>query len=117
MKLRIKGNALRIRISKIELERFGQEGLLEERSEIGEGVLIYRLESCSTRKDLCAEFQNQVVTVWVPGEMTAAWVNTSVVGFERNGTDTSVLIEKDFVCIDNTDEDHSDNFPNPKMVC
>jgi hypothetical protein len=28
-----------------------------------------------------------------------------------------LLIEKDFVCLDNTFEDQSDNYPNPNAVC
>jgi hypothetical protein len=28
-----------------------------------------------------------------------------------------LLVEKDFVCLDNTVEDQSDNYPNPNAVC
>lgn len=45
-----------------------------------------------------------------------------MVGFNNkmpldNGEHLFLLVEKDFVCLDNTFEDQSDNFPNPNAVC
>ena len=33
------------------------------------------------------------------------------------GKDLFLLIEKDFVCLDHTFEDQSDNYPNPNKLC
>jgi hypothetical protein len=34
-----------------------------------------------------------------------------------NGQSLKLLLEKDFVCLDHTDEDQSDNYPNPNKTC
>ena len=34
-----------------------------------------------------------------------------------NGKELFLLVEKDFVCLDNTFEDQSDNYPNPNAHC
>jgi len=33
------------------------------------------------------------------------------------GVQLHLLLEKDFVCLDNTAEDQSDNYPNPNKAC
>ena len=58
----------------------------------------------------------------VPHSIANNWVNSELVGFQNNfkfGNDKELflLIEKDFVCLDNTFEDQSDMFPNPNAVC
>jgi hypothetical protein len=49
-------------------------------------------------------------------------VDTDVIGFDNtidmdNGRKLFLLIEKDFVCLDHTLEDQSDNYENPGKVC
>ena len=39
--------------------------------------------------------------------------NSDKTGFESNQGDLHLLIEKDFTCLDNIEEDQSDNYPNP----
>ncbi|HEV7230132.1 MAG TPA: hypothetical protein VGO45_02320 [Bacteroidia bacterium] len=122
MKLRIKGNSLRMRVSKSELELFAKQDWLEERIEFGTSCLIYRLESNQRANMLSAEMVANKITVRLPDAMKKEWTGSDVVGFEnkintQNGKTLSILIEKDFVCIDNSMEDQSDNFPNPKSVC
>lgn len=46
------------------------------------------------------------------------WDKNEIVGFKddfalKNGEKLSLLVEKDFVCLDERDEDESDNYPNP----
>jgi hypothetical protein len=46
------------------------------------------------------------------------WASTDQVGIEGrqpvdNETSLQILIEKDFACIDGTDEENADTFPNP----
>jgi hypothetical protein len=35
----------------------------------------------------------------------------------EDGTLLTLLIEKDFACLDHVDEDQSDNYPNPNKTC
>jgi hypothetical protein len=122
MKLRIKGNSVRMRLSKSELDLFASQGWLEEKIEFGSASLTYRLESDQRAKELHADMKGKTICVTMPDRMKKDWTGTAVVGFEnkltmQNGKALTILIEKDFVCIDNSMEDQSDNFPNPKSVC
>ena len=41
---------------------------------------------------------------------------TSAIHTTEDGTEIFILIEKDFKCLDNTEEDQTDNFANPKLM-
>ena len=123
MKLRIKGNSIRLRLTKTEIANFGKQGFLEERTEFINGsVLGYTLQCKAGIVNLEASFSENRIRVFVPENMTQQWTTTDVVGFEHtldtgNGKQLFLLIEKDFICLDNTYEDQRDNFPNPNAVC
>jgi len=122
MKLRIKGNSLRIRLTKTEVDNFGKNGLLEEQTRFGNEVFTYALQSRAADGGLAASMEKNKITMWVPEKIKEEWVNTDVVGFQNkmdigNGEQLFLLLEKDFVCIDNTFEDQSDNYPNPNALC
>jgi hypothetical protein len=122
MKIRIKGNSIRIRLTRTEVDNFGKFGLLEEATEFGDAKLIYAIESTSTIDELQASFANNRITVKVPENIKHEWISTDRIGFENkfnigNDKQLFLLIEKDFVCLDNTFEDQSDNYPNPNAVC
>ena len=122
MKIRIKGNSIRIRLTRTEVDNFGKFGVLEEATEFGDAKLIYAIESTSTIDELQASFANNRITVKVPEAIKHEWISTDRIGFENkfnigNDKQLFLLIEKDFVCQDNTFEDQSDNYPNPNAVC
>ncbi len=117
MKIRIKGNSLRIRLTKPEVEYFGQNGYLEEKTEFGNNALIYALKNADTQA-LSASFEGNKITMLLPAEDAKEWVNTNKVGIEGTmpvGNDKSLylLLEKDFKCLDEAIEDQSDNYDNP----
>lgn len=122
MKIRIKGNSIRIRLTKTEIDNFGKFGHLEEKTEFGNSELIYTLQSKPSGDGLSASFLGNKITVWMPEIIKHEWTTTDRVGFENkmkigNEKELFLLVEKDFVCLDNTFEDQSDNFPNPNAVC
>jgi hypothetical protein len=122
MKIRIKGNSIRIRLTKTEVENFGKLGVLEDATEFGGSRLVYAIESKSTIDQMQASFENNRITVWIPENIQKEWVSTERIGFENkfdigDNKQLFLLIEKDFVCLDNTFEDQSDNYPNPNAVC
>ena len=123
MKIRIKGNSIRIRIVKTELDTFGKDGILEERTDFGNAALIYRLQSKQGIQQLEAAMEDNIITLYVPEEMKQEWVNTNVVGYNNNmelgnGKKLFLLLEKDFKCLDaEVLEDQSDNFDNPSHTC
>ena len=56
----------------------------------------------------------------MPKNLKESWTTDAVIG-HSNEVDSndknalSLLVEKDFTCLDNTIEDQSDNYPNPKL--
>lgn len=123
MKIRIKGNSIRYRLTKTEIDNFGKNGCLEEKTEFVNGHSFhYRLEKKGGIENLEASFSGNRICIFVPQNISAEWINTDVVGFNHkmdigDGKELFLLIEKDFVCLDHTFEDQSDNFPNPNKVC
>jgi len=113
MKIRIKGNSLRYRLTKTDVERFNTEGHIEEDINFGAAHLTYSLQKTATGS-LFANFENNNITLYMPAAMADEWVNTERVGFENKEGDLYLLIEKDFKCLDNVAEDQSDNYPNPQ---
>jgi hypothetical protein len=122
MKIRIKGNSIRIRVTRSEIEQFGNTGRLEERTEFGGNAFVYVLSIAGESKDLSAGFIDGKMTVTVPESITKEWTTTERVGYEHNmpiggGKYLYLLIEKDFKCIDNEAEDQSDHYEHPDLSC
>ncbi|MFB9844572.1 DUF7009 family protein [Mucilaginibacter ginsenosidivorans] len=112
MKIRIKGNSLRYRLTRSDVNAIIKEGRLEERTEFGHQTLVYALQT-TTDYDLSATFHENRITLFVPHIMIDQLANTDEVGFESEQGKLFLLVEKDFTCLDNTAEDQSDNYPNP----
>ena len=121
MKIRIKGNSIRLRMSKSEVERFGKEGYLQESTHFGNATFSYALKQADIA-NLGADFQDNTITVLVPTDIASEWVSNDIVGFDHhmdlpNGDKLYLLVEKDFKCLDNTHENQDDNYEHPKGVC
>jgi hypothetical protein len=112
MKIRIKGNSLRYRLTKKDVQIFSEHGYIEEVIDFGKQTLIYALER-NNLNALMATFDNNKITLLMPAIMAAEWELTEKVGFESIDNNLIILIEKDFKCLDNVAEDQSDNYPNP----
>ena len=122
MKIRIKGNSIRMRLSKSEVNRLGSEGYLEEQTQFVGSALIYALRSMKDTEQLSADFSDNKITVFAPEAFLKSWPQNEVVGIDANMPllntgSLYILIEKDFVCLDATSEDQSDNFENPNKTC
>jgi hypothetical protein len=123
MKIRIKGNSIRYRLAKTEIDNFRKNGWLEERTEFVNGSSFhYRLEKKAGIENMAASFSGNMICIFVPEKIASEWTTTDVVGFDNKmsigeGKELFLLIEKDFVCLDHTFEDQSDNFPNPNKAC
>ena len=123
MKLRIKGNSVRIRLTRPEVDQFCTEGYLEEKTEFGNSSFVYALQGLDGIPNLTADLSEGKITMYVPAEIQKVWADNQTVGYENNmelgnGNQLFLLLEKDFKCIDAPPhEDQSDNFENPHMVC
>jgi hypothetical protein len=112
MKIRIKGNSIRYRLTRSEVENFGRDGYLEDHTDLGNNRLTYALRTTAA-DELWANYDHNTITLFMPVEMRTEWISTERVGFEKRTTDLYLLIEKDFQCLDQVEEDQSDNYPNP----
>ncbi len=123
MKIRIKGNSVRLRLTKTDIANFGEKGVLTESTEFAGGNMFsYSIQQKEGIEVLEASFVNNTIIVWVPLAIAKEWIQTEVVGFNNKLSrlaqdELFILIEKDFVCLDHTLEDQSDNYPNPNIVC
>jgi hypothetical protein len=122
MKIRIKGNSIRLRLTITEVETFGATGRYSESTQMLGGELHYSLLRSEEHDTLAAAWKGGLVEVYMPHAIADEWVNSEEVGFQHilplpQGGELFLLIEKDFVCLDNTFEDQSDNYPNPNAVC
>ncbi|MCL9981074.1 MAG: hypothetical protein NBV77_06470 [Bacteroidia bacterium] len=127
MKIRIKGNSVRLRLTKTEVETFGKTGEFNEETHLLGGVFRYQLKTSNEHSTLSAAWENLGIVFYMPAKLAQDWVNSNDVGHQhvltlpatnsQHQQELFLLIEKDFVCLDNTFEDQSDNYPNPNAVC
>ena len=69
MKLRLQGNSVRLRLTRSEVERLREAGLVEESVDFGAGeALTYRLHSTPEQGPVAAEYRHGALTVSVPTE-------------------------------------------------
>lgn len=120
MKIRIKGNAVRYRLTKTEVATLCSIGSIQEVTVFGDHKFMYRVKLDTQAQQLKASFLNNTITMVLPASIAQNWENDDRVGFEQDqplehGEKLHLLIEKDFTCLDNTIEDQSDNYPNPKL--
>jgi hypothetical protein len=112
MKLRIKGNSLRYRLTRSDIAQLAKVGFLEDKIDFGEQALLYALQ-LTDKEELSANLVNSTITLYMPKSKLIEWENTDKVGFENASGDLHLLVEKDFKCLDKVEEDQSDNYPNP----
>lgn len=115
MKIRIKGNSLRYRLTRSEVDKFSENGYIEETIDFGSHTLAYALQQ-NRFNNLSAVFEDNKITLFVPLAMVNQWTLTDKVGFEYEENGLFLLVEKDFKCLDDVAEDQSDNYPNPLAV-
>ncbi len=128
MKLRIKGNSLRMRVGRAELTRFLHDGRIEDTIHFAaepEARLTYALEVSvvDTAQTQVRYLPQEVTVVLTPGQVRQ-WSQDGEVGVDTKvplgaGSKLEVGIEKDFACLDRSDEDDKDTFANPNAsaVC
>lgn len=122
MKLRIKGDSLRLRLTQKEVGRLASDGVVEETIGFGtspDQSLVYRVRRADTVASISTKFIVNELTVSVSADVAARWIGTEQVAMEAhndigNGRFLHILIEKDFACLTprQGDED-KDTFPHP----
>lgn len=120
MKVRIKGNSIRLRLTQGEVDAFGETGYVSEITQISDDSrFIYELYTEPDIESFGSSFFDHVLRVFVPYSTGMSWAHTEEISMSavvKNGMDDglSLLIEKDFQCLVPRDhEDETDNYPNP----
>ena len=82
MKLRIRGNSIRLRLTQGEVAQLADEGRVEDATDFGGGVkLNYVLQLDDTRDIVSTTFADATITVSVPDAVADTWCTTDQVGF------------------------------------
>jgi len=121
MKLRIKGNSLRLRVSRSEVARILRLERVEETIHFAlhpNAKLTYALKQEQSVRALTVGYAEGEVTVLVPAALANTWCSTDLVGIAGSVSlgmigSLDLLIEKDFACLDLSDEKNQDTFANP----
>lgn len=122
MKLRIKDNSIRLRLTKTEIAAISEKGHVEAYTRIGPNGFGYALIRVDDAENLSASYIDDCLIVFIPEKFTRDWPTNDIVGFDARiplqaGESLYILVEKDFACIDETTEDQSDMYPNPNQTC
>ena len=119
MKLRIRGNSIRLRLTQSEVRRLADDGKVEEWTDFGGRRFGYGVRTDDVTAPV-ASFDGAGVLVRLPRNIVRPWADGEDVGIEASqpageGAMLKILVEKDFVCIDGpADENQDDAFPNPR---
>jgi hypothetical protein len=119
MKIRIKGDSIRFRLTRPEVEILCSQGEFREMTRFRSLAFTYAVKK-SPDPGMRASFSENTITLHVSDRLLEGWEGNETVGFEeveRTGDQSSLhlLLEKDFVCLDQRVEDQSDHYPNPKF--
>ena len=121
MKLRIKGNSIRLRLTQTEIQEFQEKGVVQEVVKFGispHTQMHYIIQKTQANK-INATFDANKIIVNIPNPIAQKWVTTNQIGFEsrmkiNDEEELFILVEKDFQCLQPREqEDESELFPNP----
>jgi hypothetical protein len=119
VKLRIRDNSVRLRLTRAEVDTIKREGLVTAHTEFPGGRQFrYELESSPASVSAESFFSDNVLTVRLPETTVLGWATTEQVSIHGeqalNGDTLKILVEKDFACLAPREgEDESDMFPHP----
>ncbi len=121
MKLRIRGNSIRLRLTRSEVAQFAETGRVEET--VGFGVakpgLGYQLYAAADDETIRAQFEDNCLSISIPVSIAESWINSGQIGIEAvqplgDNISLRILVEKDFACVtERSGEDETDAFTNP----
>ncbi len=123
MKLRIRGNSLRLRLGQQEVAQFADTGQVTDRIRFGPAPdqhLTYGLRRTADITALAVSQTSDRIMVLVPTDAAHAWTTTDQVSLRGSvpvdaAQELSLLVEKDFACLVPRGEDDRDAFPHPRQ--
>jgi hypothetical protein len=122
MKLRIRGDSIRLRLTQAEVGALAEGRRVEEVTGFAPGQeLAYAIVVGGAT--VGATLSGSRIEIAVPTNVAKDWTSSDSVGIEATqeiggGRALRILIEKDFACLTKRPhEDDSDAFPNPNTSC
>ena len=122
MKLRVRGNSVRLRLSPSEVARLIERGAVAESTNFGGGSRLgYELRVSSDVAEPRATFETAQLLVTLPAAAATHWATSDEVGISAqqptgDGATLRLLIEKDFECLDRAagdEEEPEEAYPHP----
>jgi len=122
MKLRIKGDSLRLRVTRSELTHLLKGGgRIEETihfTAVPQSKLTYALVIAVQTAPVSVEYGFPGLTVIVSEDQLQVLASENEIGIYAlldvgDSRSLEVSVEKDFACLDGSDEENSDTFTNP----
>lgn len=115
MKIRIKDDSIRLRLTQGEVKTLCSEGLIESRCQINQNINFkYSIKADNT---WMITTQGLSMTIHIEKDLIDNWDINSIVGFDQiiknDKEGLKILIEKDFKCLTPRDENEEDNYENP----
>lgn len=115
MKLRIKGNTIRIRLNETEVNLLAEGSTVVEETNFPSSRLTYKIQPSTSES---VDFKDEIVYVNLLQAEIDGWAITDEVTISKavtlpNGDILSILVEKDFKCLTVRPEDESELYPNP----
>jgi hypothetical protein len=116
MKLRIRGNSIRLRLTQSEVETIKNKGFIEEKTEFPNGQnFVYLLLVSATSDSISANFSENKMSIFLPKSVAENWATSAEVGISAEIESLKILVEKDFKCLTpRTGDEDADTFPHPK---
>lgn len=120
MKIRIRGNSIRYRLDKKDIATLQEQQQVEEITTIGAATLHFSIHAHTGEPAI--NLQGSKVQLYLTATQVDQWTSTEQVGFKHelpnaDGSVLQLLIEKDFKCLTERDEDDSQAFENPAQSC
>jgi hypothetical protein len=120
VKLRIRDNSIRLRLTRGEVEQLRDAGVVQATTSFPGGrEFRYEVESSPASVAPGAFLSDNKVTIRLPESAVGAWATSEQVSIageqqHKSGEQLSILVEKDFACLAPREgEDESDMYPHP----
>lgn len=120
MKIRIRDNSIRLRLSRGEVDVVRESGILTSVTGFPGGrQFSYSIESSPASVNPAAFYSDNEIRVRLPETVVLVWATTEQISIEGeqvldDGEKLSILVEKDFACLaPRPGEDERDLFAHP----
>ena len=116
MKLRIRGNSIRLRLTQSEVDKIKSFNSIEEITEFPNGQnFVYSLSATAENNQILANFADGKIEISISKSIAETWASSDEVGIYGTHGNIQIAVEKDFKCLTpRVGDEYTDTFPHPK---